>query len=254
MKNELDEIARRQMAAAMRGHMGSVYRPDGELDPSAVARMGSAGGSVGLGEYLDMGMLTHVGVVSLSLHTPGGNTIAAQVPFDGDHAARLSYLATYIATLPSGHPWGGVAGGPLSVHDQKVLHGAAVLYALGGATGGKSPFGYRVNAERSAAMASDLLHSGIGAGTYWGRTDTRDDVCRIIHQHVDEERVRQDPRLQVFVDALRFELCRIDVNGGAGMQVLQAFLHKSEQQKFYFGWSRSRDNLLAWMRSVRGWK
>ncbi len=70
--------------------------------------------------------------------------------------------------------------------------------------------------------------------------------------------MKQDPRLQIFVDALRFELCRIDENcvggGTTGHQVLQAFLSKHEQPKFFIGWARSRDNLLMWMRSVRRWK
>lgn len=243
------------MAAAMKGHMGSVYRPDGELDPSAVARMGGAGGAVGLGEYLDMGSVKYPGAIDLPLQTPSGNTIGARVPFDGDHAARLAWLVSYMATLPADQHWGGVPGGPLSAHDQKVLHAAAVLYAIGGVSaGGRGLHGYAVNAERSAAMANELLHSGIGAGTYWSKSETRDDVCRIIHQHGNIERVRQDPRLQIFVDALRFELCRIDVNGAVGIQVLQAFLNKHQQQSFFFGWSRSKDNLLMWMRSVRGWK
>lgn len=253
MSKELEEIARRQMEAAMAGHMGSVYRPDGELDPQRVARMGSAGGSVGLGEYLDMGAVKYPGAIDLPLASPNG-TISARVNFDGDHASRLSWLVSYMATLPPDSTWGGVQGGPLSAHDQKVLHAAAVLYAAGGVGPGKTLHGYAVNAERSAGMASEMLHSGIGAGTYWSRSETRDDVCRIIMQHNDPERVRQDPRLQIFVDALRFEMCRIDVNGEAGIRVLQAFLNKTEQAKFFFGWSRSRDNLLMWMRSVRGWK
>lgn len=256
MDDALKEAAERHMREALRGHLGSVYRPDGELDPQRVARMGSAGGAVGLGEYLDMGAVPYPGTCDLALMTPEGRTIGAKVPFDGDHAARLAWLVSYMASLPADQYWGGVQGGPLSTHDQKVLHAAAVLYPIGGLTSGSKPtlHGYAVNVERSAGLASELLHSGIGAGTYWSRSDTRDDVCRIILQHNDPDKVRQDPRLQVFVDALRFELTRIDPNGPVGHAVLAGFLRKSLQQNFFFGWSRSKDNLLAWMRTVRGWK
>jgi hypothetical protein len=201
----------------------SIFRGDGQLNAEVARDMSE--GHVYLAEYLDMGRIPY-----------------PEDPHGAEHASHLARLAEYMAQLP-GH-LGGVIGGPLDVHDQKILHAMSMLYCVGR---GQGPDGYEA---RSAAFADEFFRGGGGAGTYWGKQSVREEVCRLIFKHTDENEIRIDKRLQVFADAVRYETVRLSPNTTIGIQLLKD-LCKPEQ--FHMGWSRDKANFRTYMMS-RGWK
>jgi len=202
---------------------GSIFNRDGSLNREAANGMSE--GHTYLSEYLDMSRIPY-----------------PPDPDGSDHAAKLARIVEYMAQLPGS--WGGVVGGPLDVHEQKVLHACALLYAVGKKDGVE---GY---AERSAAFADKFFRDGGGAGTYWSKESVREDTCRLIYNHVRPEEVRVDKRLQVFADALRYELCRLGVNTAEGMALLK---QQWKPELFYSGWAADRANARAYM-LMRSWK
>ncbi len=179
----------------------SIFDGRGNLDHATANRL--SGGDVALGEYLDMSMIPF-----------------APDPDGSDHAIHLSRLVSYIAKLPSGAngeaDWGGIAGGPLSDHDIRVLSAVAMLYATGRP---KPSDAYRemdagpvLWEQISANVADNFFRLGGGAATYWSRPDVREEVCRLIVKHTDAREIAADKRLQVFEDARRYETVRYSPN------------------------------------------
>lgn len=201
----------------------SIFDRSGNLDIRRANELSE--GYIGLGEYL------HLDTVPW-----------ASEPFGSEHCQHLSRLVEYMAQLPES--WGGVVGGPLDKHDQKVLHAVAMLYATGKKHGLE---GYEA---RSAAIADQYFRQGGGSGTYWSKSEVREDVCRLLYSHNRREDIETDKRLQVFSDALRYEMTRLEPNTARGMAVLKEFCRP---ESFYMGWSKDRANLRAYMVS-RGWR
>ncbi len=202
----------------------SVFDQRGELDVGAAQRMAN-GGSVGFGEYL------HVS----SIPWP-------PAPNDSAYCQRLARFSTYIGELPE-KGWGGIVGGPLSIHDRKLLHAVATLHTVGMAQGQE-----RHN-ERSAAFADKFFREGGGSGTYWSTLEVREETCRLIYRYNDEREIAADKRLQVFEDARRFELCRLHVNTGEGIALLQ---REWLPELFWTGWAADSGNRRHHMTTL-GW-
>lgn len=217
----------------------SVFREDGKIDEERARHLASKG-DIYLGEYL------HLNEVPW-----------APDPDGSDHCIWLSRIVEYIAQLPG--KWGGVEGGPLSTHDVKVLHAVAMLYC----TGRQVPSFTDPNIkddkirekmarweERSAANAELFLREGGGAGTYWSKSEVREDVCKLIYHHRRAGEVRIDKRLQVFNDAVLFETARYFPNTGDGLRLLR---ERVKAEAFFTGWGKDKENFRAWM-IARGWK
>ncbi len=193
--------------------------------------------SVSMGEYLHLG----------SIPWP-------PAPNGSDHAEHLTRLVEYIAR-EIGPKYGGLDGMPFDVHTQKVLHAVGMLYAVGkGSMGepGQEPLGVEGYEARSASYAERYFRDGGGVGTYWSKDVVREDVCRLILRHNDEREIKLDKRLQVFADARRYELARIDPNGTDGKS-LAMLKREWVREKFYLGWSQDDANRRTYM-ITRGWK
>lgn len=226
MKSEITREMRAQMkmeSELKKRTSQSIFGRDGHLNRDAARSLSE--GHTYLGEYLDMGRIPY-----------------PAEPHGQDHAMNLAKIVEYMAKLPGG--WGGVVGGPLSEHEQKVLHAVALLYAVGRAQGEE---GYP---QRSAGYADQFFREGGGAGTYWSKQEVREDVCRLIYMHRREEEIRTDKRLQVFSDAWRYELARLNPNTAQGMSLLK---EEWKPEKFFSGWAKDKANARAYMVS-RGWR
>ena len=211
LKRELQQQAGRSM-------FGRDGRLRNELE-------GNVGGNIHLGEYLQLGEIPF-----------------APDPWGSDHATNLARLVEYMASLPG--KMGGVVGGPLSKDDQKILYCVATLYAVGIAQG-ENNF-----AERSAAYADKYLRGGSASNTAWSKEHVREEVCRLILKHADSRAIAEDARLQVFNDARRYEMSRLQPNTAAGLKNLR---EHCSPDKFYSGFAKDKANLRAWMLK-RGWK
>lgn len=203
----------------------SLFSRDGRLRHELEDRVGGDG-NIHLGEYLQLGDIPY-----------------APDPWGSDHATNLARLSEYMASLPGIR--GGVVGGPLSLQDQKILYAVATLYAVGKAQGDDDRF-----AERSAAYADSYLRSSAASNTAWARQDIREEVCRLILKHDDQREIANDKRLQVFSDARRYEMTRLNPNTSAGLATLR---EACAPDKFYTGFAKDRVNLRTWMLR-RGWK
>ncbi len=217
----------------------SIYDSRGNLDHATAQRL--SGGSVELGEYLDLAMISF-----------------PPDPDGSDHAIHLSRLTGYIAKLPSGAngqpDWGGITGGPLSDHDTKVLYAVATLYAVGRQTRSDAKLveeGRQGYEERSAAHADVFLRTGGGQGTYWAISEVREEVCRLIYKCNDADEIRSDKRLQVFEDARRYETVRYSPNTGDGMSLLLA---RCKVELYHSAWAKNKENFRGYMISIGGWK
>ncbi len=209
----------------------SIFDSRGELNEGRATALSN--GNVGFGDYLHLGSIPW-----------------APEPDGAEHCQHLAQIAEYMAALPES--WGGVVGGPMDKHDQKVLHAVAMLYAVGKGSLGtqQPPLGREGYEARSAAYAEQFFRQGGGAGTYWSKTEIREDVCKLIYMHTREEEIRTDKRLQVFADAVRYELCRIGVNTAAGMALLK---EHCRPDLFHSAWARDRANFRQYMLK-NGWK
>ena len=187
---------------------------------------------MGLGEYLNLASIPW-----------------APEPDGSEHATHLARLAEYMGTLPG--PFGGVVGGPFDKQDQRCLHAVSMLYAVGkGSMGDGEVRGQHGYAERSAAWADQYLRGPGAAGTIWGKVEMRESICRLIRWHNDEREIKLDKRLQVFADAVRYELCRLNTNTASGMRLLK---EQWSPALFNTGWAANKANARAYMVS-RGWK
>jgi hypothetical protein len=207
----------------------SIFDARGDLKREAAER---AHGDVGFGEYL------HIASIPW-----------APEPNGAEHCQWLSRLVEYMAELPS--EWGGL--GPCDKHDRKVLHAVAMLYSVGkGNLGvvGEPPLGEEGYAARSAAFAERFFREGGGAHTYWSKDNVREDVCRLIFSHADARAVREDRRLQVFADGLRYETVRLAQNTPEGLALLR---ERCRPEQFYSGWAKAKENFRSWMQT-RGWR
>jgi hypothetical protein len=211
--------ADQRMKAEMNRLSHSAFTQDGRL------RDEGQRSQVSLGEYLDLGGIPW-----------------APDPYGADHCQNLSRLVDYMTELPE--TWGGVVGGPLNLHDRKVMHVVSMLYCTG-RTQGEHNY-----SQRSAAFADQYLRAGAGANTYWGKESVREEVCRLIYKHNDPEMIRTDKRLQIFADACRYDLARIAPNTLEGQLLLEEHI---KPDLFYTGWAKSKDNFRAWM-VTRNWK
>lgn len=218
-KAAIDEKLRREVAAQA-GR--SMFSRDGRLRHDLEEQVGN---KIHLGEYLQIGDVPY-----------------APEPWGSEHAANLARLSEYMASLPQA--MGGVVGGPLSQQDQKILYCVAMLYAVGRAQG-EANF-----AERSAAYADRFLRSGAASNTSWSKEEVRDEVCRLILKHEDPRAIDEDKRLQVFSDARRYEMSRLQPNTAEGLKILREFC---SPDKFYSGFAKDKSNLRAWMMK-RGWR
>ena len=224
--------AREKMSRVLGQHTGSsIFGRGGELNRERALEMSQ--GHARIGDYLDMGRIPF-----------------PPEPYGQDHASNLVRIAEYMAQLPG--TWGGIVGGPLSEHDVKVIHAAAMLYTVGRdqdvtTTDARALEGF---ARRSADYADKFFREGGGAGTYWSKDGVREETCRMIVMHTRPDEVAVDKRLQVFSDALRYELCRFSQNTAAGMLLLQ---EEWKPEKFFSGWAREKANARQYM-LYRGWK
>ena len=217
----MTDALQRMMDAKMQSMTRSAFTQDGRLRHEDMAS-----GRVSLGEYLDLSGIDW-----------------APEPYGSEHCQWLSRLVDYLSELPE--KLGGIVGGPLSMHDRKVLHCVSMLYCVGRKDGETN------YAARSAAFADRYLRAGAGAGTaYWSKEEVREDVCRLIYRHNDPEAIRTDKRLQVFADVCRYELARIAPNTPEGITLLK---EQVKPELFYTGWAQSKDNFRQWM-VTRGWK
>lgn len=218
--NKAVDAALRREVAAQAGK--SMFSRDGRLRHELE---GNVGGNIHLGEYLQLGDIPY-----------------APEPWGSEHATNLARLSEYMASLPGN--MGGVVGGPLAKEDQKILWAVATLYAVGRAQG-EANF-----AERSAAFADKYLRSGAASNTSWAKESVRDEVCRLILKHADPRAIDEDKRLQVFNDARRYEMARMQPNTSEGLKILREWC---APEKFYTGFAKDKINLRAWMLK-RGWK
>lgn len=215
----VDAVLRRELEAQA-GR--SMFSRDGRLRHDLEGEVGS---KIHLGEYMQIGDVPY-----------------APDPWGSDHATNLARLSEYMASLPD--KMGGVVGGPLAKEDQKILYAVAMLYAVGMAQG-ENNF-----AERSATYADKYLRSGAASNTSWSKESVRDEVCRLILKHADPRAIAEDKRLQVFNDARRYELTRLQPNTAEGLKILR---EHCSPDKFYSGFAKDKSNLRAWMLK-RGWK
>ncbi len=172
-------------------------------------------------------------------------------PDGSDHCMWLSRLVEYMAQLTP--EWGGVVGGPLTMHDVKVLTAVAMLYATGRASPSSAHTDEGVAktyAAKSASNAERFFRDGGGSGTYWGKPEVREDVCRLIFRHTEPAAISEDKRLQVFQDALAFESVRYGVNTGPGLLLIK---ERYVPERMNLGWSKSRENFRGWMQA-RNWR
>ncbi len=200
----------------------SIFDGRGQLDRHAAESLSQ--GNTYLAEYLDLSSIPF-----------------APDPYGSDHGVQLSRLVEYMATLTT--PFGGL--GPFDQHDSRILHATALLYACGMAQGRE---GYEA---RSAAIADKYFREGGGAGTYWAKQEVREETCRLIYKHTDKREIANDKRLQVFEDAVRFEVARFDPNDRTGKSI--AVLKEAwKPELFHQGWAKDKANARAWMLN-RGW-
>lgn len=219
-----EQLAHRKMEKELeRRTSQSIFQANGELRHDASEM--SSSGQIHLGEYL---------------HLEGIEW--APEPNGSEHCIQLSRLAKYIAELPE--KLGGIVGGPMSIHEQNVLHAVAMLYCTGMKGG---VVGYEA---RSADFADTFFRKGGGAGTYWSKTEVREDVCRLIYKHNDDREVRADKRLQVFSDALRYESVRFKPNTPEGLALIRERL---KPELLFTGWAKEKENFRGWM-IARGWR
>lgn len=213
-----------QMTPEQRAYMKRMARSSFTEDGRFV---GGANSEFSLGEYLDLSSIPW-----------------APEPYGSEHSQWLSRLVDYMSELPES--LGGITGGPLSKHDRRVLHATAMLYCVG-----RKESEHRYN-ERSAAFADTYFRSG--AGSTWARDEDkerlREDICRLIYRHNDENAIREDKRLQLFADACRYELARISPNTLEARNMLKEHCRK---ELYHTGWAQSPDNFRAYM-VARGWK
>jgi hypothetical protein len=197
----------------------------------------------------DAASLAHTGQISMGAYMQLDSIPWAPEPNGSDHAIKLGRLVEYMGTLPG--PFGGVVGGPLDRDDQLALNAVATFYMVGQGDMGKGEVrGFPGYAERSAAFADQFLRGEGARATPWGTVEMRETVCRLIVKHNDEREIKLDKRLQVFADAVRYELCRLEPNTAPGMRLLKEHW---KPETFHMGWSRDKANARAYMIS-RGWK
>src|SRR3989304_2244532 len=204
----------------------SIFDVRGELRAQRAQQM-SHDGQVYLGEYLHLDSIPW-----------------APEPDGAEHSEWLARLVDYMAQLPG--ELGGVVGGPISQHDQKVLYACAMLYAVGKGSLGLQgpPLGGAGYEQRSAAYAERFFRGGGGSGTYWGKDKVREEVSWLLFKHMDAREISVDKRLQVFADARAYESVRVKPNTAEGLAYIREHY---KPDACYLGWSKSRDNFRAWM-------